>query len=205
MALSPEQIEQIKKQVIEQIETTFPEEKKSSAIQRIESMDDKQLTEFLKQNKLIKENTETPAQQCIFCSIIKGEIPSTRLDENEKSIAILELNPLSEGHTIIIPKKHSDIIPIEAEELAKQIKEKIKTTLKPKDVLIENGNIFGHGIINIIPVYGDALETKRKKTTPEELAKTKEKILSAPEIKKEPKEPKEEITDKNTWLPKQIP
>ena len=43
---------------------------------------------------------------CIFCKIIKGEIPCAKVFENEYVIAFLDIAPLSEGHTLIIPKEH---------------------------------------------------------------------------------------------------
>ncbi|MFH1229842.1 MAG: HIT family protein [Candidatus Aenigmatarchaeota archaeon] len=43
---------------------------------------------------------------CIFCKIIRGEIPSYKVCENEDFLAILDINPLNPGHTMIIPKKH---------------------------------------------------------------------------------------------------
>ncbi len=44
---------------------------------------------------------------CIFCKIVKGEIPSHKIYEDEHVIAFLDINPLSEGHTLVVPKKHS--------------------------------------------------------------------------------------------------
>ena len=101
------QIPQIKKQIISQIEKTFPADKKTSAINEINSMNDEQLEQFLIKNNLIKPDGSSSQQQCIFCSIIFGDIPSTKIAENEKAIAILELNPISKAHTIIIPKINS--------------------------------------------------------------------------------------------------
>lgn len=43
---------------------------------------------------------------CIFCKIAKGEIPSTKVYENENFLAFLDINPRSPGHVQIIPKKH---------------------------------------------------------------------------------------------------
>jgi histidine triad (HIT) family protein len=66
-------------------------------------------------------------EECIFCKIIKGEIPCYRVFENEKVLAFLDINPVIEGHTLIIPKKHcKDIFEIEEEylfEVAKAAKE----------------------------------------------------------------------------------
>ncbi|NHI92453.1 MAG: HIT family protein [Candidatus Lokiarchaeota archaeon] len=45
---------------------------------------------------------------CIFCKIIKGEIPSVKLYETNHSYAMLDINPLSEGHALIIPKEHAE-------------------------------------------------------------------------------------------------
>ncbi|KAK4865575.1 hypothetical protein LT330_009363 [Penicillium expansum] len=43
---------------------------------------------------------------CIFCKIIKGDIPSLKLFENEKVFAFLDIQPLSRGHALVIPKFH---------------------------------------------------------------------------------------------------
>ncbi|EME40083.1 hypothetical protein DOTSEDRAFT_137471 [Dothistroma septosporum NZE10] len=46
------------------------------------------------------------AANCIFCKIIKGDIPSMKLFESEKTLAFLDINPLSYGHALVIPKYH---------------------------------------------------------------------------------------------------
>ncbi|KAF4970382.1 hypothetical protein FSARC_2575 [Fusarium sarcochroum] len=43
---------------------------------------------------------------CIFCRIIKGEIPSMKLFESDKTLAFLDIGPLSKGHALVIPKHH---------------------------------------------------------------------------------------------------
>ncbi|KAA8566268.1 hypothetical protein MFRU_019g00800 [Monilinia fructicola] len=45
---------------------------------------------------------------CIFCKIIKGDIPSFKLYESEKVLAFLDINPLSRGHALVIPKFHGE-------------------------------------------------------------------------------------------------
>ncbi|CAO3599987.1 unnamed protein product [Absidia cylindrospora] len=45
---------------------------------------------------------------CLFCKIIKGDIPSNKIAETDKSYAFLDINPLSEGHTLVIPKYHAE-------------------------------------------------------------------------------------------------
>lgn len=46
------------------------------------------------------------AEQCIFCKIVKGEIPSTKLYEDENVLSFLDIAPAAKGHAIVIPKKH---------------------------------------------------------------------------------------------------
>lgn len=48
------------------------------------------------------------ADDCIFCKIIEGSIPSMKLFESDKVYAFLDINPLSEGHFLIIPKTHAE-------------------------------------------------------------------------------------------------
>ncbi|KAI4592481.1 Adenosine 5'-monophosphoramidase [Pestalotiopsis sp. 9143b] len=43
---------------------------------------------------------------CIFCKIIKGEIPCFKLFESDKTLAFLDIQPLSRGHALVIPKYH---------------------------------------------------------------------------------------------------
>ncbi|KAK3346675.1 HIT-like domain-containing protein [Lasiosphaeria hispida] len=45
---------------------------------------------------------------CIFCKIIKGDIPCFKLYESEKTLAFLDINPLSRGHALVIPKFHGE-------------------------------------------------------------------------------------------------
>jgi diadenosine tetraphosphate (Ap4A) HIT family hydrolase len=48
------------------------------------------------------------AAACIFCKIIRGEIPSFKLLETDKILAFLDINPLSRGHALLIPKTHGE-------------------------------------------------------------------------------------------------
>ncbi|GAI11764.1 unnamed protein product, partial [marine sediment metagenome] len=127
--LSEEQTEQIKKQIIQQIEENFPEDKKELAKQQIHAMNSEQIETFLKQNKLTQTQQKNP-----FRSIISGETPSYKIDENKNAIAVLEINPISNGHIIIIPKKpipEGKKILKTISSLAEKVAEKIKTKLKP--------------------------------------------------------------------------
>ncbi|MFH1256517.1 MAG: HIT family protein [Candidatus Diapherotrites archaeon] len=58
------------------------------------------------------------ASNCIFCKIVSGEIPSTKVFEDEKVLAFLDVKPAAKGHALIIPKKHyATLLDIPHEEL----------------------------------------------------------------------------------------
>ncbi len=206
--LPEEQIQQIKQQLISQLEqSNIPN--KDEIKKNILSMNPEQLEEFLKQNKLIKEGQDLQqTQQCIFCSIVSGNVQSYKIDENQDAIAILEINPISKAHTIIIPKQHlasSEKLPKTSFSLAKKIAKKIQTKFKPKDVTIASSNLFGHEIINVLPVYeNETINSPKQQAKPEELMKlqkqlkTKKKI---PSIKK----PRTKKIKEKLWLPRRIP
>jgi len=46
------------------------------------------------------------AQECIFCKIVAGEIPAARIFEDDQVLAFLDVGPIHEGHTLIVPKTH---------------------------------------------------------------------------------------------------
>ncbi|MBS3085347.1 HIT domain-containing protein [Candidatus Pacearchaeota archaeon] len=225
--ITGEQAEEIKKQIISQMEN-FPSLQKEQAIQQINAMNNEQLEQFLIQNKLIKstgdnEEDENSANnttdnktgehplQCIFCSIINNQTPSCKIDENKEAIAVLEINPVSEAHVLIIPKTHiSDIekLPHSAFFLAKKIVKKIKTKFKPKDVSIISSNAFEHAILNILPVYeSENLNSARKKASEEELAKIQKKLAKTPAGLKTTRKPKiRKIREgEKIILPRRIP
>ena len=56
---------------------------------------------------------------CIFCKIVKGEIPCFKVYEDERVLAFEDINPISEGHTLVIPKAHAENLwEIREEDLA---------------------------------------------------------------------------------------
>jgi histidine triad (HIT) family protein len=211
MEIPKEKIEEIKKQLINQINSTFPEDKKTESIQQIESMNDSQFLEFLQKNNLIREEGGPSENQCIFCSIIFGDVPSTKIGENEKAISILEINPISEGHSLIIPKNHvekEEDLDEDTERLAKEVSDVIKEAFNPSEIKILPGNVMGHEILNVLPIYKDeTIESPRMKKSPEELKDLQEKILSY--VKEEPQnnfsKKIEQINAKDIWLPRRVP
>ena len=56
---------------------------------------------------------------CIFCKITRGEIPSSKVYEDEHAFAFLDIKPVAKHHTLVVPKKHyANILDIPADELA---------------------------------------------------------------------------------------
>src|SRR6201994_3617663 len=56
---------------------------------------------------------------CLFCKIVAGEIPSERVDEDERTVAFMDINPATRGHALVIPRAHSaNLLEIDAEDLA---------------------------------------------------------------------------------------
>lgn len=101
---------------------------------------------------------------CIFCKIINGEIPSYTIYEDEIVKVFLDIEPKSNGHTLIIPKKHYlDLGEIDQETLnhimkiSKKIKPLLEEKLKPQGLTIvqNNGTIqeVKHYHLHLIPIY----------------------------------------------------
>lgn len=172
MVLTTQQIKIFKEQLLAQIET-LPENTKTEARRQIEALSSRDLELMLKQ--------QTKKQENIFRLIIEGKIPSIKIEENEDAIAVLEINPISKGHSIIIPKKpakSSKDIPEKAFQLAKKLSEKIIEKLKAKSTEIQTENKFGETILNVIPVYDKQLDlnSPRNRANKEDLEKIKEEI-----------------------------
>ena len=103
---------------------------------------------------------------CIFCNIVKGEIPSYKITENEDFLAILDISQLVTGHTIVIPKKHfvsfTDVEDVDDYfEFATDIAKHYKDTLgfKYVDVMVL-GRGVPHAHIHLLPHNDDNPEWK---------------------------------------------
>ena len=117
----------------------------------------------------------------IFQQIVEGKIPSYKVDENQKAMAIMELNPLTKGHVIILPKEKLSIekIPKSSLTLSQKIAKRIKKKLKPEDIKIESASFQDYAFINVIPLYKDQ-QPQKYKADENELKKMQSKL----EVKK---------------------
>ena len=131
--------------------------------------------------------------------IVDNEVESVKIDENSQAIAILELNPISKGHAIIIPKspvKEESQLPKEAHSLSERVSKKLIENLKAKSTQVFIEKKFGEIIIDVVPIYDKPIsqDSPRQKSSIEELQKIKtsinvEKIEKKREIiKKEKKQ-----------------
>lgn len=56
---------------------------------------------------------------CIFCAIVDGRIPATKIDEDDRVVAFMDINPATRGHALVIPKTHAaNVLEIDGDDLA---------------------------------------------------------------------------------------
>lgn len=136
-------------------------------------------------------------ENCIFCKIIRGEIPCFKVYEDDRVLAFEDINPISEGHTLIIPKRHAENLWDIAEEdlaavhlAAKKVINGIKEALKPTGVaaLQLNGKganqVVLHYHLHLIPrISGNPMlsmtEWEMKPGNMEAIKTTADKIAAA--------------------------
>ncbi|SDO30254.1 histidine triad (HIT) family protein [Alkalicoccus daliensis] len=108
------------------------------------------------------------AQDCIFCKIIDGDIPSSKVYEDDHVYAFLDISQVTKGHTLVIPKNHEkDIFELEEEtashlfKAVPKIAKALNKTFQPKGMNILNNNkefagqsVF-HYHLHLLPRYGD--------------------------------------------------
>lgn len=110
-------------------------------------------------------------ENCIFCKIINGDVPSMKVYEDDLCLAYLDINPDSDGHTLIIPKEHyKDIndIPEDVHKHIYMIAKKIMSLLNDKlscdgfTLVQNNGDIqeVKHFHLHVKPYYNDRKSTE---------------------------------------------
>mgnify|MGYP001579768143 CR=1 FL=1 len=100
---------------------------------------------------------------CVFCKIVKGEIPSVRIWEDKKHLAILDINPNTKGMTLVITKEHFDSDATDMPEkeysdlmlTAKKVAKLLEQSLNVKRVaIVMEGLGVNHVHIKLYPIYG---------------------------------------------------
>jgi histidine triad (HIT) family protein len=148
--------------------------------EKLKNMSPEELKDYQKQN-------------CVFCQIISGKIPAKKVYEDDKLIGVLDINPASKGHVLLMPKEHYHIMPIVPKDVlgnlfkaAKKIASAAIKGLKAKgsDIFVANGGAAGqraqHFMIHVIPRYEyeeiKQLEIPEKKISEEDIKKIKERL-----------------------------
>jgi histidine triad (HIT) family protein len=108
---------------------------------------------------------------CLFCKIVAGEIPSARVDEDERTVAFMDINPATRGHLLVVPREHAvDLLEVPDADLeacartARRLARRVKERLGADGVNLLNScgpaawqTVF-HFHVHVIPRYaGDPL------------------------------------------------
>ena len=105
---------------------------------------------------------------CIFCQIVAGELPSTIVDEDERTIAFMDISPATRGHALVIPRTHStDLLSVDAQDLqavalaSQRLARRVSERLRADGVNLVNScgpaawqTVF-HFHMHVIPRYQD--------------------------------------------------
>jgi histidine triad (HIT) family protein len=132
---------------------------------------------------------------CVFCKIVDGQLPSMKIDEDDKTLTFMDIHPLSSGHCLVVPKRHAatiyeaDVGDLEAAMgAAKRVAVAIQEALRPDglNVLQANGaaafQSVPHFHLHLIPRWTDDGKGFDWKAVPgdrEAIMKMGERIRSA--------------------------
>jgi histidine triad (HIT) family protein len=125
-------------------------------------------------------------QDCIFCKIVRGELPAVKLAEDELTVSFMDINPATRGHALVVPRTHSeDLLDVSDEDLeavslaARRLAGRVRERLGADGVNLLNSSgavawqtVF-HFHVHVIPRYaGDPLKLPWVPTPgdPEEIA-----------------------------------
>lgn len=128
---------------------------------------------------------------CIFCKISSGELPSYKVFEDGKYLAFLSIMPINPGHTLVIPKKHTDYFyDLESADLGdlmiatKPVADVLKRAMNPKTgrvgVMVAGSGV-PHVHVHLVPMHseGDLTFARQKSASKEELQTTLNKIKAS--------------------------
>ena len=108
---------------------------------------------------------------CLFCQIVAGQIPSERIDEDERTVAFMDINPATRGHALVVPRRHAaNLLEIDSQDLAatmtaaQRLARRVKERLGADGVNLLNATgsaawqtVF-HFHVHVIPRYeGDPM------------------------------------------------
>ena len=169
--------------------------------EKIKNMSPEELKEFQK-------------TQCIFCQIISGKVQAKKIFEDERTIAILDINPANPGHVLLFPKEHYTVMPQVPEGeiahifvVAKELSNVILRSLEARgtNIIVANGPAAGqkaqHFMVHIIPRKENdniKFDLPQKQIPEDELEAIRKKIagkLGSVGIESKPEEKKVDVTE----------
>ncbi len=131
-------------------------------------------------------------EDCIFCKIIQGKIPSAKVYEDDSTVSFLDIMPANKGHCLVVPKSHYESLLEMPEEGLKSLIITSQKIAKALSLSIGNGSynlvmnngkeagqVVAHAHLHIIPRFkGDGLRIKwsHKKYEGDEMKETQEKL-----------------------------
>jgi histidine triad (HIT) family protein len=105
---------------------------------------------------------------CLFCKIIAGEIPGTVVDEDDRTVAFMDINPATRGHALVVPRRHAaDLGEVDPDDLSAVAQAAQRLAIRARDALGADGmnliNAWGpvawqtvfHMHVHVIPRYTD--------------------------------------------------
>jgi histidine triad (HIT) family protein len=136
--------------------------------------------------------SESKAADCVFCKILNGTIPSRKFYEDDSTIAILDINPASPGHALVLPRQHFKTIMDGGQDVVastfltvKRVAELVKNRLNCDGLNImvnqgrEAGQVIDHFHVHVVPRYkGDNIHIipPDRKMSDEQLDEILEKL-----------------------------
>lgn len=190
MALTKEQVTELKDQLKKQVEE-LPVTQRQEALKQIEEMSDDAIESMLTQQQA--QAGQEGDQKSVFRMIVDGDIPSKKVNENDDAIAVVSVRPFSKGHILIIPKKAAadeKAIPKKAQELAEEIAKEMPEKLKATKAEVQPQTLFGEAVLNAIPIYDKpvTVTSQTYEASPEEIEEIFNLFKVVPKISTKPKQ-----------------
>ena len=108
------------------------------------------------------------AEDCLFCGIVSGDVPAQIVDSDEHTVAFMDINPATDGHALVVPRRHSaNLLEISDEDLertvvaARRLARRIDAALDPDGLNVINScgaaawQTIYHFHLHVIPRYED--------------------------------------------------
>jgi len=139
-------------------------------------------------------NERVAPEACIFCKIVEGQAPAHRVYEDERTLAFMDIFPVADGHTLVIPKAHcTNLLEAETRDLeavaahSRRLAHAIRQVFEPDGIAVFqlNGAAAGqtvfHYHMHLIPrTAGDTLQVhSRTPGDPQRMAETARRLAAA--------------------------